>query len=615
MPAPFHPHVACRSHRRSQAPAVILGSLLFSLPGCSSPPSSTDAPPTSSRRSTASRAPVRLDAAWGRIIVLPAHSLPFQSPASNLIARADDGQPVTIEWRTLVVTPGRSPAMPPTQRRGWLPPVGEWSTSTNAAAPSADPDGAVSARFAVLTLPPGTLGQGVWLTEEGSVGAGTRLEVNWLPSSRTLADRSKAAAPDGPFSPEVAASPLVRAALDAEGTSPFRRWRSRLAQGLLRPTEGTLTHPGDEPSPTSDQFTDPALEQIAAQIEERWAVALALLAEADAAMAARVRTSLLLTAQLGGGIIAPMWTTDQAVLDELLAGLLAPRIGPKQRVATAEMFLRKIPGASARITDDAHALDGKTLAPVVVITATNLSDSPLAASAIWPRSFAPADLTPVPPRSSARLVLPADAESIEAKPATASVIVGDWRGTLRASPLAAAVVPPGLFLGPFLPDLSKDEWLLPPGSDASSSPPVAVTILRAPSPSPRDRAHSEGWVLYGESAPGATGTLKIWFGTLGAGRTPMIVELGAAIAAPSPNASAPDAPTQAARRTFSIPVPPDAVTKGRLILGLDASIVVASEESHWAWPRAMFPWQTAPSRAALDLTTWGGVAEPATPVR
>lgn len=616
-------------------------------------------------RPAPSRGPSRLDAAWGGVVVVPAASLPLRRPGmidmAEVRARTDDGQPVEVRWRMLRVTPGASPAMPPTGRRGWMPPVGVWSTAP-VTAPGEKPEllseGTLAAEFAVLILPQGTLGQGVWMEGSGVAGdaAGVRLEVNWLPSSVSLAERSGGWMSQAALSAEEAASPLVRTALEDETTSPFRRWRARLARGLLAPSDGARATgeagpAGEEAG--ADAFADPVLEEIAAQIEERWTVALALLAEADAGWAARVRRALVLTApraesRAGSGAAAgqetlpafPVWTTDQGALEELLGGLLAPRATRSMRIAAAEAFLRPLPEAVARVADDAHALDAATLAPVVALTVTNLTERPLAASAVWPRTMTMPDLSPVAARSGATLVLPTGPDAIAARPMVASVVVGDWRGRLAASPVATGVIPPGLFLGPMVVDLSKDEWLagvsapaasaapLPSASSSESSssagafasapsrsPPVAVTILRTPSPSPRDRSDAEGWVLYGESAPGVEGIVRVWFGAAAGGRPPVLVAVGVGAATPPPtpasSGGAGESPGLGAgiavKRTFSIPVPPEAVTRGRLLIGIDASVSVQGRDSHWAWPRAMFPWQEFPSRAALDLTAWGGV--------
>jgi hypothetical protein len=526
--------------------------------------------------------------------------------AASVRARTDDGQTVEIEWRMLRVSPGESPAMPPTGRRGWMPPVGVWSTARVGAGESEASlaPGEMAAEFAVLTLPQGTLGQGVWMEGSGigDGASGVRLEVNWLASSVSLAERAGGTVLDPPLKAEEAASPLIRASLDDESTSPFRRWRARLARGMLMPTESA----GPAREAAVDAFADPVLEEIAAQMQERWTVALLLLEQADAAMASRVRAGLVLTANVGQGVVAPAWPTDQGVLDELLAGLLAPRATRSQRLIAAENFLRTIPEAVARIADDAHALDAVTLAPVVVIAATNLTDRPLAASALWPRSLAAPDLIPIAPRGVARLVLPTDAETVASRPAWASVVVGDWRGKVPASPVATGVVPPGLFLGSMSPDLSKDEWLgWPADVSQAGVPPVAVTIIRAPSPNPRERAHSEGWVLYGESAPGVEGVVRVWLGTTTSGREPLVVVTGTPLPPGADGAASPGT-----KRTFSIPIPAEAVTRGTLLIGVDATVSLAGRESHWAWPRAMFPWQNAPSRAALDLSAWGGVAAP-----
>jgi hypothetical protein len=557
--------------------------------------------------------PARLDAAWAlgdeRLVVVPAASLPeaartlLDRPNALAGSRTDDGLPVQVDIRTLAVKPGQSPASPATGRRGWMPNVGEWSVASDEEiqrASNSGPEGGVqadvmTARFAVLRLPQGTLGQGVWLGSAGADEGGVRLDVNWLPSSLTVSDGIDAGFWNTPISLESRASGEVAAALDAERKSPFRRWRARLALGLLRPSAEEVS-PADA-ALAEDAFADPNLERIARQIEERWLVALGSLARADATLAARVRDSLTTTMVLEGTVV-PAWPTDQQRLDDLLTRLLAPRADARTLTLAAQDFLRAHPPAAAWIADEASAFDGRSLSPVSLVGLANLGPLPAAATLTSGNALDDPEFHPIPARSSTSLAFlaPADAGDPLRRLTTR---VGDWRATLLVPTRARRVEPPGLLIDPWRADRSLITWLGDEQTaDDSYQPRIAATLIRAPAPDPKGRTPSEGWVLFVQSGPGVRGTLRIWLGPAGGGRTPITIDL-----TPKNN----DALNTGA--TFSAAIPSEAAAFGRLLLGLDADLSSPTNDdqpTHWAWPNAMFPWQREPGRAALDLTAWGG---------
>lgn len=577
-------------------------------------------------------ATLRLDAAWGSLIVAPAARLPgavaaaLDSEEARALAHTDDGQRVDVKVRRLRAEAGSAPALPPTGRRGWVESVGVWSTGEAGAgiaggAAVTGEDGAVEASFAVITMPPGTMGQGVWIGEH-------RLDVNWLPSSRTVMDRLSRLNWSSPLTAEAAASPVVRACLEAERASPFRRWRARMATGTLSPSEGLGGGLGGGPGASEagaavDAFADPALELIAAQTEERWAVALSRLGEVDAGLFDRVRRALVRTGRIGS-VTAPTWPTDQAAMDQLLTALLTPRATPGMVREAAERLLEGLPASVAWLADDAAGVDAATLTPVVVVGAANLSEGPQAASVRWAgaaSALTPPELTPLGPGATARLTAPAIPADVAGAMGPSrglerlSVRVGDWVGTLRAAPGSAAVQPPGLLMDPMAADWTLAAWANG-ASGAAARAPVAVTLLRTPSPNPRERGVGEGWVIYGQAGAGVTGTLRIWLGPASRSRTAIVVDLSAA-GEKVEGAKAEGAKEEPAGvRTFSAAIPGDAASAAsgwRLLIGLDADVAWkdaggAEHTEHMAWPRPMFPWETAPSRAALDLSAWGGVS-------
>lgn len=567
-------------------------------------------------------ATLRLDAAWGSLIVAPAARLPgvvaaaLDSEEARGLAHTDDGRKVDVKVRRLRAEVGTAPVLPPTGRRGWVESVGVWSTGEPTGAGVAGgaaatvKDGAVEATFAVITMPPGTMGQGVWIGEH-------RLDVNWLASSRTVMDRLSSLSWASPLAAGAMESPVVRACLEAERASPFRRWRARMAMGTLSPSEGLGAAGGEAEGRAAapDAFADAALELIAAQTEERWAVGLARLGEVDAGLFDRVRRALVRTGRVGG-MVVPTWPTDQGALDELLGALLTPRATAGMVREAAERLLEGLPGSVAWIADDAAGVDAATLMPVVVVGAANLTERPQAASVRWAggaSGFISPELTPLGPGATARLTAPAIPADVAGGTVRGlerlSVRVGDWMGTLRAAPAAAGVQPPGLLMDPMAADWTLAAWANGT-TGAAARAPVAVTLLRTPSPNPRERTAGEGWVIYGQAGAGVTGTLRIWLGPAAQSRAAIVVDLSAA------GEEVDGEEAKAGVRVFSAALPGDgasAASGWRLLIGLDADVAWkdaggVERSEHMAWPRPMFPWEASPSRAALDLSAWGGVS-------
>jgi hypothetical protein len=453
----------------------------------------------------------------------------------------------------------------------------------------------MTARFAVLRLPQGTLGQGVWLGSAGADAGGVRLDVNWLPSSLTVSDGIDAGFWNTPISIESRASGDVAVALDAERKSPFRRWRARLALGLLRPSAEEI-NPADD-TPAEDTFPDADLECIARQVEERWLVALGSLARADATLAARVRDTLTITMVLEGTVV-PAWPTDQQRLDNLLTRLLAPRADARALTLAARDFLRAHAPAAAWIADEASAFEGRSLSPVSLVGVANLGPLPAAATLTSGNALDDPEFHPVPARGSTRLAFHAPADAGDPLRRLAAR-VGDWRATLLVPTRARRVEPPGLLTDPWRADRSLITWLGDDQpADESAQPRIAATLMRAPAPDPKGRTPSEGWVLFVQTGTGVRGTLRVWLGPAGAGRAPITIDLTPKGEETGKNGA-----------TFSAAIPSDAAAFGRLLLGLDADVTSPTTDdqpTHWAWPAAMFPWQREPGRAALDLTAWGG---------
>ncbi|MEK6701999.1 MAG: hypothetical protein AABZ53_07040 [Planctomycetota bacterium] len=544
--------------------------------------------------------PERLDVAWSSTLVVPLRYFEGD-PAARAgrfdSVRLDDGRLVDVLVRTLVTAPGANPAVPPGARAAWMTSVGRWSTREIGESKVENPMEA-SADFAIFAIPGGAMGQGLWI-------GGRRVSPNWLVSSRTIADRDATVAWGSPLSEVARRSAGVVAAAAEEAASPFRRWRSRLALGTLLPTQDVVEHPSE-----SDRFMDPALEIIAEQVEERWRVALGLLWADDRAVCERVRRRLTLAAEIMGEIV-PVWPTSQASLDDLVNLLLDPRLGKGERARAAEQWESALPICAAWVVSDASSVDAATRLPVAEIGAVNLSGEARLARLVGENSDLGAgggELSRVEPLKTIRLMLGQMPEYGVVPARTARLQLGDWTRSLTMQGSLVRAEPPGLLLGPLEADHAQATFAMGLGvGEGGGRAPAAVSLIRGASATAIGRKAGEGWRLHVEFAglPGelvsiaaGTPTLRVWTGAPGRGR--------ALVTVPTSDLAGP--PSDVTRGwAAEVPIALETSGDGVLLIGIDFTDAIGR---HYAWPRPMFPWQSEPSRAAIDLSAWDGLGAP-----
>lgn len=255
-------------------------------------------------------------------------------------------------------------------------------------------------------------------------------------------------------------------------------------------------------------------------------------------------------------------------------------------------------------------------------------------------------------RSSAVLVVPsasgedqqgrAGVESGRTAATTASVRVGPWQGERACVPLSVGATPPGLAIGPLLPDFTACSLLQHAAQGSTINAPVLIDVERqVVGRLYRDAARASGgdagsgWVLYVECAvpperqdargsvgvPHLSDRIRLHFGS--SFRPTLRLEVGSGgrvvdVAKPEANDYEP-AQVLSSERGWSalIPIPTKAVERGRVsesgagrastsptamlrigIMRIDSSGV------RCAWPRMMLPWQEEPGRALIDLGKW-----------
>lgn len=585
--------------------ACLAGGLLFA-PGCATDDHATDEPvaadapaPSVPRPETTGGERLttldRLDVFAGQTLVLPLDAVP---PRSVRVA-LDDGRELACEAHQVRVNVPADPAL--AGGDPWLPAPGVWSSD--------GPGAATDPWLLEVALPPDAAGHDV-------VIEGDRIRTNWLPAPEMLPKAgAQAADPWRPSRPPKAPADLARSPrVFPESQSPITRWRWRLvADGL-------------DPDASVEPFADPMIENLARQNERRWQVALSWLWAANTDVASRLRHRLAAVIDFGDGVYAPAWPTDHQRIDQLLAGLLDPRISPGRRAAIAEQWLREQPGAVAWIIDDGGTLDQQRTIVLPTLGAANLQDrAALAWSALGTAGATsqpgPDALHPIGALSQvASLVAPATPEDIASLQRVGEVAanVGSWSARLPVNCRPQPISPPGLVVGPLLGDLTMREWLAGRVSPSRGGVATAALLQRSPSRlGPDGRESPQTWELVIECrvAPGAGAgegdsrdEVRVYFGAFGqASAVVRVTSSGQAEVLRGGGSPETHWSREGDTWRVRLALPAGAVEADGLVrLG-----VVRTDRfgRRSAWPRPMLPWQNEPARAAIDTRGWRGSTE------
>lgn len=425
---------------------------------------------------------------------------------------------------------------------------------------------------------------------------GARVSLHWFdPPPPRLAP------PPGAPAENSAALASLRSLLAPLRADPESRWRARLLADRLAPAGLDL---GPDPD-----LGHPVLEALASQREDHWRIALDLLRAADAPLADRIFSALTRVVVLGASVAFPAWTetgagapagsASPADADSLLVSLLSAPT-PGARADTARAWLTAQPSALAWIDSDVVAAPTDDGLVRVRIGVANLGAEPTTGAVSAPRPGS-TDLCSLAPGQGAFLDVAAPAgATIEAR-------VGDRVFNLATAPPSRAT-PPGVALGPCLNARTALSFLS--GAEIVPAPERAATGLLQVRPTPPEQPADSRWeVVLTCRDPGEGGSVRIH---LGPERAPLHVLridpkgfLVDEAAAGGARARAIPVRRDAGRWVARVPIPKSAIIEGRwLLLGLDRADS-AGERS--TWPRAVFPWQPAPGRIAVDLSAWGGL--------
>lgn len=461
-------------------------------------------------------------------------------------------------------------------------------------------------------------------------------------------------AEDEPHTSEQAAAvrPTVAAVLAGVMHSPLDRWRVRLAGGR------SILAAADP----SDAIDDPVLDGLAHQIELQWDAALRHVDVADAVLGERLRRCLAGVCGIDGEPV-PIWTEPRERLESLRRELLAEGLTAKDAIEIANAHLAAPAPTGAVIRDDAAAVNLKSGSAYPSVLLVNLSSSPAAAwigrraqirgggtpgEMLRLESFDASTLTfpsdlRVPDDTTQSPVRPGTISSTTSDKALADVVpgvlrfecgVGDWIGERVAIGRIAPVRPPGMTVGPMLSDWSQATFVR------------AITATSPDFPMPAiDAAHGvvgrlfrtadagAKWTLYLECASPAAAaaersTVALY---LGPRSRETRIEVNVNDGSMREFRSGREASTGKATLMRSadyvaiwIAIPADAIetakagrsgrpenTEGLLRFGLTRTTFApdGTPLSRGTWPRPMLPWESEPSRIAVDLSTWAPVNE------
>lgn len=550
----------------------------------------------------------RVDVITGVRSVVPVTIGPEVDPAQPVVVKLDDGRSPPALLRRIEITPE-------IDLGSWAPPAGLWRVLEPADGPR---EGAAIVWVLAADLPPDGMGQGLWVN-------GKRWELNWTPSPEMLAAQHPELRWESPARPEARASPMLQRLIDPDRLSPARRWRYRLAMDGLRSVTGRAASIVDVTS-AGTAFDDPLLESMALEGDARWAAALAGLRLTNPDLARRLATRLALVVEFSGAlgrrdgtaVYAPAWVTDHDDLERLVSDLLDPNLPPKRRAARAEAWMEAQPAAVGWVVDDARASDAVSGASLATLGLANLTDvSTLGWVTLEPPAQAPA-VSPIGPGAARAFTLPGDRARTASSAADAvrpmTFHAGSWKSAGNVMPARLGVMPPGLTIGPLLPDWTMADWLGVSSRPMTIGPEWATAAMLFKGPptvgsAARDSAAPpSGWTLYVEcrrpegAVEGPQEFVRVWLGPTG--RSRLVVRAGPEDAeGTSPVASVVREPGRWALR-FDIPescIEPG----GTLRLGIERG---DARGVHSAWPRRMLPWQNEPGRLAIDTRAWSGLS-------
>lgn len=561
---------------------------------------------TGTTASTAGITPVhdRLDIITGVRAVIPVNVGAGVDPKRPVIAKLDDGRAPATQLRRIEILPASDPGQ-------WAPPTGSWRVLEAADEPR---PGSASMWVLAVELPPDGLGQGLWVN-------GQRWELNWIASAEMLSAQHPELRWTSPLKPEARTSPGLAKLIEPDRTSPLRRWRYRLAVDGFASLTGRVASIVDATS-SAVAFSDPLIESMANEMDQRWAAGLGRLRFTHADLARRLSMRLALVVEFSGDlgrrdgvpVYAPAWAVGSDQLDALLSDLLDPNLKADRRAKRAEAWLADRPTAVGWVIDDARAGDALAAASLSTVGIANLTDVSTLGWVSSERVTNTPSMTPIGSAMAKAITFNAERAVTATTAAAASWPVdfhaGAWQASGSITCAKLSVMPPGLTVGPLLADWTMTDWL-GEGSAAASVGGEWATAAMLYKARPGERgtspgAAASGWTLYvecrrPEGANEVGEFVRVWLGPTGRAR--LVVRLSPEDGEANSGAGVVREP---GRWAFRVEIPEGCIEPdGTLRLGVERG---DGRGIHSAWPRRMLPWQIEPGRLAVDTRAWSGLA-------
>lgn len=383
--------------------------------------------------------------------------------------------------------------------------------------------------------------------------------------------------PDPP--PSAALVSPSSALIGAELGDPTRAWRVNLSRALAGEKNGEKGGDG--------------MTQLRRQHSARWRAALSRLTTVDSALASRVAASLGRVIRMDGQAV-PAWSADLRRVEALLESLLRPESDAAELKVAAEAWLADEPGAVAWVIDD-----GGEDRPMLIGVA-NLTDARAPASI---SANGAVELAALEPRTAQQLAIaqPSGVPSVRAE-----TRVGDSIFQLEIVTQPIPCTPPGVRMGPLMPEWTMPEWL---GERAGS---IDVGWATAALLQPKSGG-AGAWEVFLDCRAERSGqdTVRLALGSPAKPDGEVRVSRSGAIEGSGTLSGVKGVVREEEERwTATLELPSAAMGQAVVTIGLER---IDSRGFRSTWPRRVTPWQRQLPGSEIDLSAWGGLGgrEPA----
>ncbi len=562
----------------------------------------------------------RLDTIVSYPLIIPIIANNERDLRSGVITKLDDGRTM----RSTAYWVGITPAL---AAQSWTKAPSIWTaTQYTAITKFAKPNRPIGTWFIHIPMPIDAVGQGLWIE-------GERYELNWLPDPQRTNLEANLHSHNAPehalaklwavkLSDQTRTDPAVQTAIDQYHKDPFQNWRARLLTDGLDPsqTETTKTLAALDLELSMNTPGADLLRLLAHQYQARWQIILGRIWLIDPAVAFKLKSELIRTAQFGNRTL-PIWTSNAADLAQLAHDLLSPFVDDQTRVLRAKAWLEKQPRALAWVTDDQGQIEAGTNRFIPTITLLSLPQTPGSSLFRVDSSSSSPELSTISPELASPVTVSIDPVHLSpSNPVLESQAIrirtGRWNTTREviASPTPARA--PYVRIGPLLNDWTMDtlRMNLPLTGAAPHPTRTAIGMLRKTTPPTRSDP-TTGWQLYIELASAdpqsPNESLTLWVGpytqpfaswTI----TPagdVTFNLGSRLSIGIPHVQTRILDD---RWIAMINLPSGAFDSEHILqLGLERT---DANNNHTAWPRRMIPDQPEPGRLSIQADNFDQLA-------